>query len=184
MDKLSEKQLKTLNQDLIEFYHQEASKRLEDSIRVESLITERGYILFGMYFAIETATIGYILTHLSTQNDLPVTYGGLAVIVFTTIAIAYIIQVIKPHEFYAPGRKPDDLNIPQYADYFEQNENIDQKKFVLIDELTVLQSKISSQQELNDERTDLTKKSIYFLIFGSFIAVFSFILTFISLVHQ
>lgn len=181
MDKLNEKQLKTLSQDLIEFYHQEASKRLEDNVRVESLITERGYILFGMYFAIETATIGYILTHLSTQNDLPVTYGGLAIIVFTTIAIAYIIQVIKPHAFYVPGREPNDLQISQYANYFAQDTSINQKKFVLIDELVVLQGKISSQQELNDKRTELTKKSIYFLIFGSFIAVFSFILTFISI---
>lgn len=46
MERLNDEQLNVLDKEILEFYCQEAAKRLEDYIRVESTITERCYILF------------------------------------------------------------------------------------------------------------------------------------------
>lgn len=67
MERLTVEQLKVIDLSLIEWYYEQAMARHNDLVRVESLITERGYTLFAIYFGILTAAIGYILTHLSAM---------------------------------------------------------------------------------------------------------------------
>lgn len=67
MERLNDEQLNVLDKEILEFYCQEAAKRLEDYIRVESTITERCYILFGIYYAIIAASMGYVLSNLDKQ---------------------------------------------------------------------------------------------------------------------
>lgn len=87
MERLTEEQLKIIELPLIEWYYEQVCARHNDLVRVEFLITERGYTLLAIYFAILTATVGYILTHLDVKDDMALTAGSLAVIVFTTISI-------------------------------------------------------------------------------------------------
>ena len=160
MERLTAEQLEVIDLSLIEWYYEQATTRHNDLVRVESLITERGYTLFATYFAILTASVGYILTHLNVNDDAALTAGCLSIVVFTSISIGYIYKVIKPHSFFSPGKDPD------------------QKKQVVSDELVVLQQKINEQDAMNKKRVEYTKRSLAFLIFGSFVAVTSFLIAF------
>lgn len=177
MERLTAEQSKVIDLSLLEWYYDQACTRHNDLVRVESLITERGYTLFATYFAILTATVGYILTHLSVSDDIALTAGCLSIVVFTSISIGYIYQVIKPHAFFSPGKEPDKFTIPQYIAYFK-GKDVDQKKQVIGDELVVLQEKITKQDIMNKKRVEHTKRSLAFLIFGSFVAVISFLIAF------
>ena len=179
MERLTVEQLKVIDLSLIEWYYEQAMARHNDLVRVESLITERGYTLFAIYFGILTAAIGYILTHLSANDDAALTSGCLSIVVFTSISIGYIYHVIKPHTLLAPGKEPDKFTILQYIAYFKgKDKDIDQKKQVVSDELVVLQQKITAQEAMNKKRVEYTKRSLAFLIFGSFVAVTSFLIAF------
>lgn len=178
MERITKEQLSILDLSLIEWYYEQASIRHNDLIRVESLITERGYTLFATYFAILTAAIGYILTHLSVKDDVALTAGCLAIITFTLISIGYISQVIKPHFFIPPGKEPEKFTIPQYIEYFKRCKDVEQKKQVICDELVALQAKITQQDEWNNKRAKQTKISLRFLVFGSLMAVVSFLIAF------
>lgn len=57
-------QLKTLDKDLIRLYHEEAGKRMADLKEIESLITDKAYRLFSIYYAVEIAVVGYVLTQI------------------------------------------------------------------------------------------------------------------------
>ena len=57
MERLTTEQLEVIDLSLIEWYYEQATTRHNDLVRVESLITERGYTLFATYFAILTASI-------------------------------------------------------------------------------------------------------------------------------
>ena len=46
-------QLKTFDRELIQLYHQEANKRIDDLKEIESLITDRAYRLFSVYYAVD-----------------------------------------------------------------------------------------------------------------------------------
>jgi hypothetical protein len=178
MERLTAEQLKVIDLSLIEWYYEQATARHNDLVCVESLITERGYnTLFATYFAILTASVGYILTHLNVNDDVALTAGCLSIIVFISIAIGYIYQVIRPHSFFSPGKDPDKFTIPQYIAYFK-GKDTDQKKQVVSDELIVLQQKISAQDAMNEKRVGYTKRSLAFLIFGSFVAVIFFLIAF------
>lgn len=50
MERLTAEQLKVIDLSLIEWYYEQAMVRHNDLVRVESLITERGYTLFAIYF--------------------------------------------------------------------------------------------------------------------------------------
>lgn len=177
MERLTTEQLEVIDLSLIEWYYEQATTRHNDLVRVESLITERGYTLFATYFAILTASVGYILTHLNVNDDAALTAGCLSIVVFTSISIGYIYKVIKPHSFFSPGKDPDKFTIPQYIAYFK-GKDTDQKKQVVSDELVVLQQKITAQDAMNKKRVEYTKRSLAFLIFGSFVAVTSFLIAF------
>ena len=178
MKRLTTEEIKLLSPEAAEWIFNEAEKKHNDLIRVETSITERGYKLFGTYFIILTAALGYVLTHLRTPDDLPLTAGCASIIVFTSIAIGYIYQVIKPHLFFAPGKEPDNFNIPDYLDYFKMNPLLNQKSQFICDELVAIQIKITRQKQLNERRTGYTTRSLQFLVLGSFLAVISFILAF------
>ena len=160
---------------------QEAAKRLEDYIRVESTITERCYILFGIYYAIIAASMGYVLSNLDKQNDLPVTYGCLALFTFSFISLIYVTKAMKPHDFYAKGRDPEEFRIPEYVKYFQKCPKADKKKNVLADELVMLQESISKQRALNEKRAGQISASLSFLATGSCITAILFIITYIIL---
>lgn len=179
MERLSKEQLDTIELPLLEWNFEQASIKHSDLVRVETIITERGYTLFAIYFGILTASVGYVLTHLNIKDDIALTSGCLSLIVFSCIAIGYIYKVIEPHEYYAPGKEPDHFKIGNYIAYFKGNGIIGelQKKQVIGDELVNLQSKITNQEEINKKRVEQTRISIRFILFGSFMAVIIFLIT-------
>ncbi|AVM52346.1 hypothetical protein JN06_02328 [Bacteroides zoogleoformans] len=178
MERLTKQQLTVIELSLLEWYYEQASIRHRDMIRVEAFITERSYTLFTVYFAILSAALGYVLTHLNTHNDMALAAGCLALIVFTSVSIGYICRVMWPHDFMPPGKEPDKFAIPDYIAYFKDNNisETDQKKQIIGDELVELQRKTSIQEKSNIKRVEQTKYSIVFLLFGSFVAVISFLI--------
>lgn len=177
MERLSQEQLQALDIHLLEWYHQQADTRQKDLVRVEHTITDRGYTLLAVYFAILSAAVGYVLTHLHIVTDAALTYGCLSVIIFTSISIYYIYLVIRPHSYHTPGRKPDEMEIPGYIAYFisHQVSGDNQRKQILGDELVVLQNKIDLQEEKNDIRTTFIRYSLYFMLAGASIGVSLFL---------
>lgn len=178
MKRLTSEELGILDPKLLEWYYNQAFVQHNDLVRIESVITERGYTLLTLYLAILMASVGYILTHLNVNDDLAITAGSLAIIVFSTISTAYIYQVIKPHAVYISGKEPDKFKISNYLVYFKESSE-DQYLRVVSDELCLMQDKIKKQEELNVKRVKMTHCSIRFMIFGIFVSVISFLLAFI-----
>lgn len=183
MERFTPEQLQTLDLHLIEWYYNQANTYHQDLVRVESSITDRGYTLLAVYFAILSACVGYVLTHLQVRDDVALTCGCLSIIVFSSIAIYYVCRVIWPHSFFAPGKRADRFSIPQYAAYFKDNKisSNEQMKQVLGDELVELQRKSQEQENSNRERTAHIRHSILFLLSGVLIGIFSFIIAVVTL---
>lgn len=176
MERLSKEQLQTLDLRLLEWYYIQADTYHKDLVRVESAITDRGYTLLAVYFAILSACVGYVLTHLHVREDVSLTCGCLSITVFSGVAIYYVCRVIWPHPFFAPGKRPDRYSIPQYTAYFKSNGIAaeGQMKQVLGDELVVLQRKSEVQERSNQERIGHIRHSILFLLFGVLTGILSF----------
>lgn len=179
MERLNSEQLQTLDLHLLEWYYTQADIKHKDLVRVDDVITTRGYTLMTLYYAILAATIGYVITHLHLTTDLPLTYGCLSIITFTLVAIIYICRVIWPHKYMAPGKEPERQSIPQYTAYFKGKgiEGENQCKQVLGDELVVLQQKCEEMEEKNTRRTRMLSSSLIFLCVGTLLGVVLFILT-------
>lgn len=88
---------------------------------------------------------------------------------------------MKPHDFYAKGRDPEEFRIPEYVKYFQKCPKADKKKNVLADELVMLQESISKQRALNEKRAGQISASLSFLATGSCITAILFIITYIIL---
>ena len=183
MERLSTEQLKTLDLRLLEWYYNQADTYHKDLVRVESSITDRGYTLLAVYFAILTACVGYVLTHLQVKDDVALTCGCLSITVFSSVAIYYVCRVIWPHTFFAPGKRPDLYSIPQYTAYFHSNgiASEEQMKRVLGDELVELQRKSQEQNRSNQERIGCIRHSILFLLSGVLIGILSFMIAVVTL---
>ncbi len=178
MERLTQEQLQTLDLRLLEWYYVQSDTRHKDLVRVDDAITSRGYLLMTLYYAILSAAVGYVLTHLHLTDDLPLTYGCLSVIVFTIVAILYVCRVVWPHGYFAPGKEPERFAIPQYAAYFKGH-HIDgeaQRKQVLGDELAVIQRKCEEQEARNMLRSRQLSTSILFLGIGSLAGVAMFLM--------
>ena len=89
-------QLKTFDKELIRLYHEEAGKRMADLKEIESLITDRAYRLFSIYYAVEIAVVGYVLTQIDKTRDMGLINAGMAIVVFTAISLWYVVKVMRP----------------------------------------------------------------------------------------
>lgn len=97
-------QLKTLDKDLIRLYHEEAGKRMADLKEIESLITDKAYRLFSIYYAVEIAVVGYVLTQIDKTRDMGLINAGMAIVVFTAISLWYVVKVMRPHGVMPAGQ--------------------------------------------------------------------------------
>lgn len=170
-------QLKTFNKDIIQVYHQEASKRMDDLKGIESLITDRAYRLFSIYYAVEIAVIGYIFTLLGDSCSAGVINAGMAIVIFTAISIYYAIKVMRPHSVMPAGRAPKNFHIERLFHKFEENKSMDKYAYTMAGELMNLQQKIDSQEKMNIARTKLNNISINFMLLGLVLAIFTFVIT-------
>lgn len=170
-------QLKTFNRELTQLYHGQAEKRMDDLKRIESLVTERAYRLFGIYYAVEIAVIGYVLTHLGETPNMGLINAGMAIVVFTAISLCYAIKVMRPHDVMPAGRSPENFKINKNYGYFKENGSVDRYAYTMAGELMNLQYKIDSQNEKNAVRIRLSNISINFMVTGLILAVLTFVLT-------
>lgn len=99
--------MKTLDKDLIRLYHEEAGKRMADLKEIESLITDRAYRLFSIYYAVEIAVVGYVLAQIDKTRDMGLINAGMAIVVFTAISLWYVVKVMRPHGVMPAGRSPE-----------------------------------------------------------------------------
>ena len=173
MERLSQTDIQTIDLSLTKWYYEQANIRHTDLVRIDNVITDRAYTLFALYFAILTACIGYVLTHLMDASETAISTACASFIVFDSISIYYIYKVIWPHDIYSPGKMPDSFAIDNYLHYFSANkvEGDLQFKRVLSDELVFLQIKSSQLANSNKNRIKHLKYSIRFLLLGSALAV-------------
>lgn len=170
-------QLKKLDRSIIELYHREATKRMDDLGRIESLITERGYKLFSIYYAIEIAVLGYVLAKLDDSTNISLIQASMAIVIFTAISIFYALKVIRPHNVMPAGREPKMLRISKNHQVFIENPHYDKYAYIMSAELMNLQHKIDMQIELNKARTKLNNYSINFMLTGLVLAIIVFIVS-------
>lgn len=179
MKQLTEEDLKTLDINVLRFYHREAKDRLAGYILVGRTITERCYVLFGIYYAIASAAIGYVLSNLERQDDLPMTYGCLALFVFDFIALCKVGLTMKPHKEHMLGREIAELRIEEYVNFFQYSKKSDQEKIAISDELVMIERSIESQGAYNEKRLSQITFSLVFLASGSFLAAACFLATYL-----
>lgn len=142
-------QLKTLDKDLIRLYHEEAGKRMADLKEIESLITDKAYRLFSIYYAVEIAVVGYVLTQIDKTRDMGLINAGMAIVVFTAISLWYVVKVMRPHGVMPAGRSPENFQIGKNCRYFEENRFANKYAYIMAGELMNLQYKIDAQNEKN-----------------------------------
>lgn len=169
--------LKMFDAKTLELYHQETNKRMDDLKNIESLISERAYKLFSVYYAVEIAVIGYVLTQLNNGDNVALINAGMAIVVFTTISMYYVIRVMRPHEVMPAGRAPRNLRIEANSSFFKSNPRLDRYTYIMAGELMNIQGKIEYQEKLNTARTKLTNISINFMLAGLLLAVVTFVLS-------
>lgn len=128
-------QLKTLDKDLIRLYHEEAGKRMADLKEIESLITDRAYRLFSIYYAVEIAVVGYVLTQIDKTRDMGLINAGMAIVVFTAISLWYVVKVMRPHGVMPAGRSPENFQIGKNCRYFEENRFANKYAYIMAGEL-------------------------------------------------
>ncbi|EXY18194.1 hypothetical protein VVD37_15735 [Bacteroides fragilis] len=170
-------QLKTFDRELIQLYHQEANKRIDDLKEIESLITDRAYRLFSVYYAVEIAVIGYVFTQLDDTRNMGLINASMAIVVFTAISLYYAVKVMRPHDVMPAGRSPRNFKIDKKYDYFKENNFTDKYAYTMAGELMNLQYKIDSQNEKNIARIKLNNASINFMLVGLILAILFFVLT-------
>lgn len=173
-------ELRKLDRNIIELYHQEATKRMDDLGRIESLITERGYKLFSIYYAIEIAVLGYVLAKLNDSINISLIQASMAIVIFTGISIFYTLKVIRPHDVMPAGREPKKLQIGKNNQIFKEHPFYDKYAYIMAAELMNLQHKIDKQVEFNEARTKLNNYSINFMLVGLVLAVIVFIISSIA----
>lgn len=178
MHRFNDEQLSRLQLPLLQWYYEQSNLRHIDLVRIDNSITERGYTLLAVYFAILTAAVGYILTHLGVANDIALSTACISVVVFGFIAMGYIGKVIWPHAIYSPGKMPDGFNIASYINYFTANKVTGDMQFkrILNDELVELQRKSVQLETSNANRSKQLMFSIGFMLLGSGLAVALFML--------
>ena len=141
---ISEQTRKELDKNTVDFYLSEAEKQLDGVVDVSNRITERAYILLTGIITVLTG-FGWIL---NMQE------GNISLVLISIIGILASIVVLgililKIHTVWLPGKKPSELDIDIFIDYYCSCKIRGDKRYVNIvaDHLEAIENKIALNLE-------------------------------------
>ena len=150
---ISEETRELIDRDTVLFYYEIGEKRLQYCIQTDRQITERSYIF-----------------------NSPLLCGCIIMLISILIALYHLYKIIKPHDYFPPGRDLRNAQIDAFVQAFKKKDTKDLKKDIICMELLNLQNNIDRQIEINEERARLFNTSILSIFWG---LVLSFLLVLI-----
>jgi hypothetical protein len=140
---ISEQSRANLDKDTVNFYLNEADKQLEGIVNVSNGITERSYILLSGIIAILTG-FGWILKAQEGDWTLYVV-SVLGMVASIAIITILILKVICVHTIWLPGKRPSELDIDVFIDYYSTRKLTKEQRYIHIvaDHLDAIEAKIA-----------------------------------------
>lgn len=159
--------------EVLKLYYESAQKRMADYHQEAINTTDRSYKLLGVYLSVITLMYGYLYTKWDEVEHLT---ALLFIAVGFTVATVFILLVISPRYYMPLGRSPKEMKLDVYIQYLKQEKYSDEDKlkYILRDELKVLQDAIEEQYKKNGRRTFLFACSLLSAVTGILSSAFFF----------
>ena len=162
---ISEQTRKELDKNTVDFYLSEAEKQLDGVVDVSNRITERAYILLTGIITVLTG-FGWIL-NMQEGNISLVLISIIGILASIVVLGILILKIICIHTVWLPGKKPSELDIDIFIDYYCSCKIRGDKRYVNIvaDHLEAIENKIALNLEDNRVRTTLNGRCIKICFF-------------------
>lgn len=157
--------LEDIPMDVFKLYYENAQHRMADFHQQANDTTNRAYQLITVFVGILSLLCGYLYTNWEISKPI---MAILAIAIGLAISTCIILKIIFPRLYIPLGRSPKELQIDYYAQFLKQENYTDdiKLKFIIKDELQILQTSINSQREKNERRTFLFTLSLIAAICG------------------
>lgn len=160
---------KTVDLDILKFFHQEASVRVQDTIKDHHEISKKYFQLLLLMLSIASALSAFIISQLNSS----ITDWAAFVIcdiglVIVSFVILIIVQMIRPVNFTSPGREPKNVMRNKWFRSEKFSEDDDLQKILYYQELMSCQRQITINQYYNTKRLDAMDFVIRLLIISFF----------------
>lgn len=144
---ISEQTRKELDKNTVDFYLSEAEKQLDGVVDVSNRITERAYILLTGIITVLTG-FGWIL-NMQEGNISLVLISIIGILASIVVLGILILEIICIHTVWLPGKKPSELDIDIFIDYYCSCKIRGDKRYVNIvaDHLEAIENKIALNLE-------------------------------------
>ena len=144
---ISEQTRKELDKNTVDFYLSEAEKQLDGVVDVSNRITERAYILLTGIITVLTG-FGWIL-NMQEGNISLVLISIIGILASIVVLGILILKIICIHTVLLPGKKPSELDIDIFIDYYCSCKIRGDKRYVNIvaDHLEAIENKIALNLE-------------------------------------
>ena len=144
---ISEQTRKELDKNTVDFYLSEAEKQLDGVVDVSNRITERAYILLTGIITVLTG-FGWIL-NMQEGNISLVLISIIGILASIVVLGILILKIICIHTVWLPGKKPSELDIDIFIDYYCSCKIRGDKRYVNIvaDHLEAIENKIALNME-------------------------------------
>ena len=144
---ISEQTRKELDKNTVDFYLSEAEKQLDGVVDVSNRITERAYILLTGIITVLTG-FGWILN--MQEGNISLVLISIIRILASIVVLGILIsKIICIHTVWLPGKKPSELDIDIFIDYYCSCKIRGDKRYVNIvaDHLEAIENKIALNLE-------------------------------------
>lgn len=144
---ISEQTRKELDKNTVDIYLSEAEKQLDGVVDVSNRITERAYILLTGIITVLTG-FGWIL-NMQEGNISLVLISIIGILASIVVLGILILKIICIHTVLLPGKKPSELDIDIFIDYYCSCKIRGDKRYVNIvaDHLEAIENKIALNLE-------------------------------------
>lgn len=144
---ISERTRNELDKSTVDFYLSEAEKQLDGVIDVSNRITDRSYILLTGIITVLTG-FGWIL-NMQDGNISLVLISVIGILASIVVLSILILKIICIHTVWLAGKKPSELDIDIFIDYYSSCKIKGDKRYVNIvaDHLEAIENKIALNLE-------------------------------------
>ncbi|MZJ34479.1 hypothetical protein GT562_12600, partial [Collinsella sp. BIOML-A1] len=144
---ISEQSRNELDKNTVDFYLNEAEKQLEGIVDVSNRITDRSYILLTGIITVLTG-FGWIL-NMQEGNISLVLISIIGILASVVVLGILILKIICIHTIWLSGKKPSELDIDIFMNYYRSCKIKGNKRYVNIvaDHLEAIENKIALNLE-------------------------------------
>ena len=144
---ISEQSRNELDKNTVDFYLNEAERQLEGIVDVSNRITDRSYILLTGIITVLTG-FGWIL-NMQEGNISLVLISIIGILASVVVLGILILKIICIHTIWLSGKKPSELDIDIFMNYYRSCKIKGNKRYVNIvaDHLEAIENKIALNLE-------------------------------------